>query len=99
MAKELNGRAPDAGTPLLEVKDLEAVYKTDENEVYTYYTVNSAVGKGYCKHFDTSTSGTEIGEAGFTLQGFAAANGYLVYGNDGVADAEYKFTVSVYVAQ
>ena len=25
MAKELNGRAPDAGTPLLEVKDLEEI--------------------------------------------------------------------------
>ena len=75
------------------------IYETDENEVYTYYTVNSAVGKGYCKHFDQTPSGEEIGEAGYTLQGFAAANGYLVYGNDGVADAEYKYTVSVYVAQ
>ena len=34
MAKELNGRAPDAGTPLLEVKDLEVVYKTDENVIH-----------------------------------------------------------------
>ncbi len=75
------------------------IYETDENEVYAYYTVNSAVGKGYCKHFDQTPSGEEIGEAGYTLQGFAAANGYLVYGNDGVADAEYKYTVSVYVAQ
>ncbi len=93
---EAVGGAYTAGGP---VQSSLLIYKTDENEVYTYYTVNSAVGKGYCKHFDTSTSGTEIGEAGFTLQGFAAANGYLVYGNDGVADAEYKYTVSVYVAQ
>lgn len=93
---EAVGGAYTAGGP---VQSSLLIYETDENEVYTYYTVNSAVGKGYCKHFDTSTSGTEIGEAGFTLQGFAAANGYLVYGNDGVADAEYKYTVSVYVAQ
>lgn len=93
---EAVGGAYTAGGP---VQSSLLIYETDENEVYTYYTVNSAAGKGYCKHFDTSTSGTEIGEAGFTLQGFAAANGYLVYGNDGVADAEYKYTVSVYVAQ
>lgn len=96
----LTGEAVDgAYTSGGPVQSSLLIYKTDENEVYTYYTVNSAVGKGYCKHFDTSTSGAEIGEAGYTLQGFAAANGYLVYGNDGVADAEYKYTVSVYVAQ
>ena len=93
---EAVGGAYTAGGP---VQSSLLIYETDENEVYAYYTVNSAVGKGYCKHFDQTTSGEEIGEAGYTLQGFAAANGYLVYGNDGVADAEYKYTVSVYVAQ
>ena len=93
---EAVGGAYTAGGP---VQSSLLIYETDENEVYAYYTVNSAVGKGYCKHFDQTPSGEEIGEAGYTLQGFAAANGYLVYGNDGVADAEYKYTVSVYVAQ
>ena len=93
---EAVGGAYTVGGP---VQSSLLIYETDENEVYTYYTVNSAVGKGYCKHFDTSTSGTEIGEAGFTLQGFAAANGYLVYGNDGVPDADYNYKVSVYVAR
>lgn len=90
------GGAYTAGGP---VQSSLLIYETAENEVYTYYTVNSAVGKGYCKHFDTSTSGAEIGEAGFTLQGFAAANGYLVYGNDGVPNADYNYKVSVYVAR
>ena len=40
----------------------------------------------------------QIGEAGYTLQGFAAANGYLVYGNDGVPDEEYNYKVCVYIA-
>ena len=91
---EVDG-AYTAGGP---VQSSMLIYEADEDNTYTYYTVNSAAGKGYCKLFDQSTTGTEIGEAGYTLQGFAAANGYLVYGNDGVY-SDGSYTVSVYVAQ
>ena len=51
------------------------------------------------EYFDYPTpTAAEIGEAGYTLQGFAAANGYLVYGNDGVPDEEYNYKVCVYIA-
>ena len=87
-------------TPGGPVQSSMLIYKDSENDLYTYYTVNRADGKGYCKQFGQEHPiAEEIGEAGYTLQGFAAANGYLVYGNDGVADADYKYTVSVYVAQ
>lgn len=87
-------------TPGGPVQSSMLIYKDSENDLYTYYTVNRADGKGYCKQLGQEHPiAEEIGEAGYTLQGFAAANGYLVYGNDGVADADYKYTVSVYVAQ
>lgn len=45
MAKELNGRAPDTGTPLLEVKDLEVVYKTDENVIHAVNGINFSLNE------------------------------------------------------
>ena len=90
------GNSYSTGGP---VQSSMLIYEPEEGSVFAYYTVNKATGKGYCQYFDYPTpTAAEIGEAGYTLQGFAAANGYLVYGNDGVPDEEYNYKVCVYIA-
>jgi outer membrane protein assembly factor BamB len=55
---------------------------------YIYFTTNSSSGAGYCYSFDFVT-GTQMWSAAATsgnkyaLQGFSAANQFLIYGDDG----------------
>ncbi len=56
---------------------------------YVFFTVNDSNGAGYCYSFN-GTTGTQIWKtpnATYALQGMAACNGYLVFGND--ADTLY----------
>ncbi len=95
---ETGNKINEYSVPGGPVQSSMLIYEAGEDSTYTYYTVNSDSGKGYCKLLNDSAEAYAIGEAGYTLQGFAAANGYLVYGNDGVSGTT-GYTVSVYVAQ
>jgi hypothetical protein len=75
-----------------EVSGSVIVYSTTADEDYIYFTTNSASnGQGYCYYFDVtdpssviqrwSVGGTSGNRA--ALQGFAADNGYLIYGDEG----------------
>jgi|GEM_PF-6547441 len=85
-------------TPGGPVQSSMLIYDAGDEDLYTYYTVNKADGKGYCKKLGQGNVPVAIGENGYTLQGFAAANGYVVYGNDGVPNEEYNYKVCVYIA-
>ena len=59
------------------------------NYNYVYFTTNSATGAGYCYRQNVNTQNIQsVWTAGgtstnrYSLQGFAADNGYLVYGDD-----------------
>ena len=64
------------------------VYSDDEID-YIFFTTNANTGRGYCYSYNTdyasvtcewsTSSATGLT---YTLQGMAACNGYLVYGND-----------------
>jgi hypothetical protein len=53
---------------------------------YLYFTTNSSSGSGYCYSFDIgTTTAAQIWQSStgtYTLQGFAADSGRLVFGND-----------------
>jgi hypothetical protein len=54
---------------------------------YIYFTTNTTGGRGYCYYYDIGggTGAEELWAEGgpdYALQGFAAENGYLVYGDD-----------------
>lgn len=56
---------------------------------YLYYTTNGDAGCGYCVSFNTTNGANSIlwdtasqTTNNFTLQGMAAENGYVVFGND-----------------
>lgn len=89
------GGAYTTGGP---VQSSMLIYEADEENTYAYYTVNNATGKGYVLNIDQSQTTATVGEAGYTLQGFAACNGYVVYGNDGVPNEGYQYKVCLYVA-
>lgn len=73
------------------------VYSTSDGDYlkdYIYFTTNSGTGAGYCyllqkdtiwEDVTTSHCWTAGGASGnrYSIQGFAADNGYLVYGDDG----------------
>jgi hypothetical protein len=68
------------------VQSSPIVYSTGSDD-YIYFTTNVSSGHGYCYYFDTTdpTSISQVWAAGgsnYALQGFAAENGYLVYGDD-----------------
>ncbi len=55
---------------------------------YIYFTTNSNTGAGYCYSFNGTTGTPEWSAGGtsanrYTVQGFSADNGYLIYGDDG----------------
>ena len=75
------------------------VYEDYYGDIYHYYTTNRFDGSGKCKRFDHTSVPFNIGEAGYALQGFAAGNGCLVYGNDGVYDETGRCTVKLYITQ
>lgn len=60
---------------------------TENNIDYLYFTTNAANGAGYGYSFD-GTTGNQVWNTEatsgktYTLQGMAASNGYLVFGND-----------------
>ena len=66
--------------------------RTIGGENYIYFTTNASNGKGYCyQHTPSSAAAQFVWSAGgtiptpyehYTLQGFAANNGYLIYGDD-----------------
>lgn len=65
-----------------------AVY-TSVNNDYFFFTTNAAAGAGYCYRIDTTdlTDYEEIWNTtnygtGYALQGMAASNGYLTFGNE-----------------
>lgn len=67
------------------------VYRDGEEELdYIYFATNAGSGKGYCYEFDVDSKlSNEIWSLGGTSgnnyapQGFAADNGYLMYGDNG----------------
>lgn len=78
------------GTGIGKVQSSPVVYKADDYNYYIYVTENSSSGKAYCVHYyyDTATYDWKsktiwtFTSGDFTLQGFAAANGDLYFGND-----------------
>ena len=58
----------------------------DDTTDYVFFTTNISGGKGYCYSFDTDDHSTgevwTTANGNFTLQGMAACNGYLTFGND-----------------
>lgn len=74
-----------SATDGLPVQASVIVY-TDSNIDYIFFTTNVSGGRGYCFSSpvaqNTATSIWDTGSGNFTLQGMAADNGYLVFGND-----------------
>ena len=69
----------------LPVQASPIVYTTDGTD-YIFFTTNVTGGRGYCYSCPstgyTATYVWDTGSGNFTLQGMAAWNGYLTFGND-----------------
>lgn len=93
-----NGKVYQYTTNLTDKKEVyegapvncSPVVNNNNRVPYVYFTANSSNGKGYCYSYNPATSSfVKKWESGgtsnnrFALQGFAADNGYLVYGDDG----------------
>jgi hypothetical protein len=70
------------------VQSSPIVYSDITNAIdYIYFTTNVGAGTGYCYYFDIQNNDYDEEWAtvgtNYALQGFAAENGYLVFGNDG----------------
>ena len=64
------------------------VVYSDGDDDYIYFTTNSSGGAGYCYQVSTTSSPVSAtmnwrtSDGTYTLQGMAACNGYLTFGND-----------------
>lgn len=64
------------------------VYSPNSTYDYVYFTTNAGAGSGYCYRFTISSSASAsvwsrpTSGGNYTLQGMAASNGYLTFGND-----------------
>lgn len=76
------------------------IHKAEGKDAMVYYTTNNGSGAAYLQHVGAQDKPCEIGQPSYAVQGFAAANGYVVYGNDGVYDPSCgNSTVSLYIAK
>ena len=71
----------------LPVQSSVIVYSDPNSTMdYVYFTTNISGGKGYCYSFNTTYETPNqiwaTPDGNFTLQGMAACNGYLTFGND-----------------
>ncbi|WP_094227704.1 outer membrane protein assembly factor BamB family protein [Methanolobus psychrotolerans] len=68
------------------IKASPVVYDAADGYDYVYVTVNAPTAPASCVYFDSNGRNPDVagtfGPAGYTLQGVAIVDGYIVFGND-----------------